>query len=249
MDIPDPEPTLDMKLTELNKVREGIRAKSVSPSLQRKLEEVNRVEQVYASNAIEGNRLTLRETELVLRGITVAGRSLNEHIEANNLAKAWDRMRSLSMDPLTEASMLELHAIVLAGIDSSQAGRFRTEGVRITGSRLIPANPASIPAKVTQAFSSYLANDGLDPVSKSADLHASITRIHPFVDGNGRVARLVQSIALNQAGYWPVLISPDDRNEYYNALEKGDEGDPIPYRTFVIDRLIADGRKKLELEG
>ena len=249
MDIPDPKQILDTKMSQIKQIRDGISAKAVSPSLQRKMEEVDRVEQVYASNAIEGNRLTLRETELVLRGITVSGRSLNEHIEANNLAKAWDQMRSLSMKPLTESAMLDLHAIVLAGIDPTQAGRFRTEGVRITGSRLIPANPASIPAKVTQAFSSYLEKDDIDLISKSADLHASITRIHPFIDGNGRVARLVQSIALNHAGYWPVLISPDDRGQYYEALEKGDEGDPIPYRIFVLDRLIADGRKKLDLLG
>lgn len=252
MDIPHPEPekpTIAAQLEGIERMRDMIRAHPHLPTAQLRMDEAERVEQVYSSNAIEGNRLTLRETELVLRGLTIGGRALKDHIEANNLARAWDHMRVISKAPMNEAALTDLHAIVLAGSPPGDAGVYRRVQGWVAGSRLVPANPASIAPKVTQLFNAFLANDGLHPVLKAADLHAGVARIHPFIDGNGRVSRLIQNMALNQAGYWPTLIQPEAKLDYYQALEASDTGDPTLFREYIAGRVMEAGQRRVELLG
>jgi Fic family protein len=252
MDIPDPEPAippLTAQLERIERIRDMLRAHPHSPTAQRRMDEAERVEQVYSSNAIEGNRLTLRETELVLRGLTIGGRELKDHIEASNLARAWDHMRTISKTPMNEAALTDLHAIVLAGSPPGDAGVYRRVQVWVTGSRLVPANPASIAPKVTQLFNTFLANDEMHPVLKAADLHAGVARIHPFIDGNGRVSRLIQNMALNQAGYWPAVIQPEGKLAYYEALEASDAGDPTLFRAYIAGRVLDAGQRRMALLG
>lgn len=199
------------------------------------------IELVYASNAIEGSRLTLRETQVVLeQGVTIAGKPLQDHIDARNGARAVAFMRDI-VDrelPLDAATLLALHTLVL-GADDPRAGRIRTFGVRIAGARHLPPPWP----EVSDAFDAMLGwyRDGRErthPVLLAADLHHAIARIHPFAEGNGRTARLIQNAHLMQFGYAPVIIDPAERLAYYEALARADDGDADAFREFIAEREV-----------
>jgi Fic family protein len=196
------------------------------------------VRMVHESNAIEGNSLTLRETELVLsKGVTVSGKPLKDHIEALNLAKAWEKVKELAKPgaSLTERDLLDLHRIVLTRVEDSFAGSYRTGAVRIAGSNLVPPNPLKVPDLMAELFASL--QDIAEPVERAAKLHHGIARIHPFADGNGRAARLAMNFLLLAAGYPPVSIPTDLRLAYYKALDAADAGDYQAWLDFLNGRL------------
>lgn len=196
------------------------------------------VRMVHESNAIEGNSLTLRETELVLsKGITVSGKPLKDHLEAVNLAIAWDRVKQLARPDavLTERDLLDLHRVVLTRVEDTFAGFYRTGTVRIAGSNHVPPNPVKVPDLMEELFAAIQVI--ADPVERAAKLHHGISSIHPFADGNGRAARLATNFVLIAAGYPPVSIAPDQRLAYYNALEVADSGDFQPWLDFIHDHL------------
>ncbi len=196
------------------------------------------VRMVYESNSIEGNTLTLRETELVLsKGVTVSGKPLKDHLEAVNLAKAWERVKELARPgaAFTEHDLLDLHRIVLTGVEDSFAGSYRTGAVRIAGANLVPPNPVKVPDLMSELFTGISTIS--DPVERAAKLHHGIARIHPFTDGNGRAARLAMNFILLSAGYPPVSIPTGLRQNYYNALEAADSGDFQTWLDFLTEQL------------
>ena len=193
---------------------------------------------VYESNSIEGNSLTLRETDLVLsRGVTVSGKPLKDHLEAVNLAMAWKQVQQLAQPAavLTERDLLDLHRIVLTRVEDNFAGTYRTGAVRIAGSNHIPPNPVKVPDLMEELFAEIQAT--ADPVERAAKLHYGIARIHPFADGNGRAARLAMNFILLAAGYPPVSIPTDLRQPYYTALEAADSGDFPAWLDFLTRQL------------
>ena len=193
---------------------------------------------VYESNAIEGNSLTLRETELVLsKGVTVSGKPLKDHLEAVNLSIAWERVKELAQPGslLTERDLLDLHRIVLTRVEDCFAGSYRTGAVRIAGSSHIPPNPVKVPDLMEELFTEIQTI--ADPVDRAAKLHYGIARIHPFADGNGRTARLAMNFVLLAAGYPPISIPTDLRQAYYNALEAADTGDFTSWLNFLTQQL------------
>ena len=210
-------------------------------------------EVIASSNQIEGNSLTLRETELVVsRGLTVAGKPLKDHLEAVNLKIAFDLMKSLARgeEALTERVVRELHQCILCRIDDSWAGQYRTMPVRISGSEYLPPSPLEV-AQLMADWQQYVSEsiNTLHPVSIAADAHEKFVSIHPFVDGNGRTARLIMNFILMRHGY-PAIIIPSDstsRFAYYDALEASQTtGDPEPFRQFIysaanvmLDRYLA----------
>jgi Fic family protein len=196
------------------------------------------VRMVHESNAIEGNSLTLRETELVLsKGVTVSGKPLKDHIEALNLAKAWEQVKELAKPNavLTERDLLDLHRIVLTRVEDSFAGSYRTGSVRIAGSNHVPPNPVTVP-ELREELITELGNIA-DPVERAAKLHHGIARIHPFADGNGRTARLAMNFVLISAGYPPISIPTDLRLAYYEALEAADSGNFQTWLDFLTQQL------------
>lgn len=196
------------------------------------------VRMVHESNAIEGNSLTLRETELVLsKGVTVSGKPLKDHIEALNLAKAWERVKELAQPgaDLTERDLLDLHRIVMTNVEDSFAGSYRSGAVRIAGSNHVPPNPIKVPDLMDALFAGLASVS--DPVERAAKLHHEIARIHPFADGNGRAARLAMNFVLLAAGYPPISIPTDLRMDYYRALESADSGDFPSWLGFLTTRL------------
>lgn len=196
------------------------------------------VRMVYESNSIEGNSLTLRETELVLsKGITVSGKPLKDHVEALNLSIAWERVKQLASSGggFTENELLELHRIVLTRVEDSHAGHYRSGAVRISGSSHVPPNPLKVPELMTALFQEIGSISDL--VESAAKLHHGIASIHPFTDGNGRTARLAMNFVLLAGGYPPISIPTELRHDYYKALESADSGDFPAFQAFLETQL------------
>ena len=183
------------------------------------------IEYTYDSNRIEGNTLTLRETDLIIhKGLTIGGKSMSEHLEAINHYEAINFIQDLvaSNEPFNQRNLLILHSLILHGIDRDNAGCFRKVPVMISGSRHIPPQPWQIDKLMEDYFLFYQRQQAqLHPVILAAELHEQLATIHPFIDGNGRTARLVMNLILLKAGYPIANISGDteSRLAYYQALE------------------------------
>lgn len=195
------------------------------------LDEWFRIELTYTSNAIEGNTLTRQETAVIVeKGLTVSSKSLKEHLEAVNHAKALDWIKEFigkigkSKNQIREADILNIHALILRGIDDANAGRYRNVPVRISGSEMILPNPRKVPELMKQFGKQINQKDKLHPVEIAANAHYELVTIHPFIDGNGRTARLLMNLIFLQYGYPPALIRKRDRLAYINSLEKAQLG-------------------------
>lgn len=193
----------------------------------RRLHEDFRVEATYHSNAIEGNTLTLAETEMVLEyGLTIGGHPLREHLEVTNHAKAYDALERLARTPLDLETVLFLHRLVKAQIDED-AGQLRTGPVHIRGASFTPPPAKDLPLYLAQ-WTRWLQSDHAlqyDPVTRAAVAHHDFESLHPFFDGNGRVGRLLLNIMLIQDGYPPALILREWRPRSIQALQQASAGD------------------------
>jgi cell filamentation protein, protein adenylyltransferase len=218
------------------------RQRPLPEALVRNLDEWFRVELTYTSNAIEGNTLTRRETALVVeKGLTVGGKSLTEHLEATNHAYAIDWVRAqVERNPqdVDERDILRMHALVLKGIDDSNAGRYRNIGVRISGSTVVLPHPFKVP-DLMAAFTDWLRHPGeLHPVELAAEAHYRLVTIHPFVDGNGRTARLLMNMLLLMNGYPAAIIQKRERLKYIGSLEKAQLGGSKDEFLRLISRAV-----------
>jgi Fic family protein len=197
-----------------------------------KLREQFAIEMTFNSNAIEGNRLTLKETFLVIsEGITVSGRSMKEHLEAKDHYDAIQFLYGLveqgRRQTVTEHLIRSLHQLVIADTEPDGAGAYRTGSVMITGSSHTPPEAHDVPILMSDLVKWIRARaSSLHPVELAALAHHRLTNIHPFVDGNGRTARLLMNLLLMQKGIPLAVILKNDRKKYYSALEKADQGSP-----------------------
>ena len=181
---------------------------------------------------------------MVEKGLTVAGKTLVEHLEATNHAQALDwitQQASRNPSDLTERDILKIHSIVLKGIDDTNAGYYRHVAVRIAGSRVVLPNPIKIPT-LMKALIDFIKKSKLHPVALAAEAHYQLVTMHPFVDGNGRTARLLMNIILLMGGYPLTIIRKSDRLAYINALEKAQlDGSKEDYFTLImkaVDRSL-----------
>lgn len=178
------------------------------------------VEYTYNSNAIEGNTLTLRETDMVLRGLTIDKKPLKDHMEAVGHQEAFDYVRELVRKnaPLTESVIKDIHFLVLAD-KKDDRGVYRRIPVRIMGAKHEPVQPYLILPKMEQLIIDY--NESPEHIiTKLARFHIEFEGIHPFIDGNGRTGRLLVNLELMKAGYPPIDIKFTDRLAYYNAFDE-----------------------------
>ena len=183
------------------------------------------LEYTFESNRIEGNTMTLRETDLVINeGLTISGKSMREHLEVINHQEAIAYIKHL-MDKntsLNEREVLSIHNLILRGIMPEDAGRYRRVQVMIKGSSFMPPQPFMVPKEMEDFFIWFETNrNSLHPIVLAAELHERLVTIHPFIDGNGRTSRLVMNLILLQNGYVIANIKGDydNRMRYYNALE------------------------------
>ena len=186
------------------------------------LEQWLKVELTYSSNAIEGNTLTRSETAIIIeKGLTIGGKSIREHLEAENHAQAYDFVRGLvakSRLEITLDDILQIHQLILFNIEPQHAGKFRNIPVRISGSLTVLPNPVKLPRLMVE-FMSWLHAATEHSVIIASEAQYRLVTIHPFIDGNGRTARLLTNLLLLQMGYTPALIRPEDRVQYIQAIE------------------------------
>ena len=208
------------------------------------------LEWTYNSNGIEGNTLTLRETQIVLEGITVGGKTLREHLEAINHEKAIEYIEDLvkEKNPVTEWNIKNIHQLVLKEIDDKNAGKYRSENVAIMGATHTPPDHLIVPELMEKLILNYQKWNKYHPIIKAALIHGELVKIHPFIDGNGRTSRLVMNLSLMNSGYLPVIIKKENRLEYYNALDKAHTtGDYTDFVKLVTNLEIEMINKYLNL--
>ena len=178
------------------------------------------VEYTYNSNAIEGNTLTLRETDLVLRGLTIDQKPLKDHMEAVGHKEAFEYVSELVKDnvPISENVIKQIHFLVLAD-KKDDRGVYRRVPVRIMGAQHEPVQPYLIEPKMEQLLRDFKESTE-HILTKLARFHIEFEGIHPFIDGNGRTGRLLVNLELMKAGYPPIDIKFTDRITYYNAFDE-----------------------------
>ena len=215
---------LPMDYKKLSEKKEKLDSyRPLNPALVKNLEEWFKIELTYTSNAIEGNTLSRAETALVVeKGLTIGGKSITEHLEATNHAAALDFIKeqiSRKSSDLKEKDILKIHEIILDRIDKENAGIYRRVPVRISGSAVVLPNPRKVQILMDDFFS-WLKKADLHPAHLAAQAHYRLVTIHPFVDGNGRTARLLMNLILMMNGYPPAIIRKNDRLAYISSLEK-----------------------------
>lgn len=199
-------------------------------------------DRVHSSAVTEGNRLTRRETIVVLTTGLVEAGSRRDILEVSNLAEAITQVEETLRrhDPLTAHLVRHLHSILLKEIDDTAAGKYRTEDVAISGAKVQPPSFLDVPDLVQQVLTSpILQDETINPVQKAAWIHWAFARIHPFRDGNGRIARLLQDYVLLRANYVPAPLQSEDREGgYYSSLEAADMGGGRPLLEVVAKNTL-----------
>jgi Fic family protein len=214
---------------------EGMRP--LPSSLVERLKKQMMIEYTYNSNAIEGNTLTLRETQLIIEeGMTVDGKSITETLEAKNHPEAIKFVERLvdAKSELTEEVILQLHKLIMSNI-TEDAGHYRTTGVKITGATFMPPPSSQVKPRIDELLKWLRENpDELTPIELAAAFHHRFVQIHPFSEGNGRTARLLMNALLMKAGYPFIATVPKlDRQKYLKTLAEADSGDTSSFMNFI----------------
>ncbi len=200
-----------------------------------RLHEQFTVEFTYNSNAIEGNTLTLRETDLVLKGLTIDKKPLKDHLEAVGHKEAFDYVTELvkSKTPISESVIKQIHYLVLSD-KKDDRGVYRKIPVTIMGAKHTPLQPYLIEPKIHELLEDY-KNSTEHIATKLARFHIEFEAIHPFIDGNGRTGRLLVNLELMKEGFPPIDIKFTDRIKYYNAFDEYHEKNSLG----VMEKLFA----------
>lgn len=214
-----------------------------------------KTELAYTSNAIEGNTLTRKETRLVIEeNLTSSSKPLKNYIEAVNHAKAFCKILELieNNSTLNENTILDIHKIILIGLDDTNAGFYRNCRVRISGSNTILPNPLKVPVLMEEFYKWLSANIKNEPIT-AIMAHLKFVSIHPFTDGNGRTARLLMNVLLLKYGYAPIIVRPTDRKKYLTAIEnyqtKNDEENYIKFMLRILNRSMKIAINMFEIEN
>ena len=230
---------VDALQREINKFR------PLSRNALKQLKEYYRIGLTYSSNALEGNSLTETETKIVLEeGMTIGGKPLKDHLEAMGHSEAYDRLYKLSKNNvIAEEDILEMHKLFYYRIDKKNAGVYRKVPVIITGADIKFPPPSKIKPLMHEFTRKIpLLRKKYHPVEHSALIHLGLVNIHPFIDGNGRTARLLMNLALLQAGYVITIIPPILRREYLDSLKASNRGDNKPFIN-LITAMVYESQK------
>ena len=221
----------------LEKKRKLDTLRPLPSSLVARLKKQMMIEYTYNSNAIEGNTLTLRETQLIIEeGMTVGGKSITETLEAKNHPEAIEFVERLvdAKSELTEEVILQLHKLIMSNI-TEDAGHYRTTGVKITGAIFMPPPSSQVKPKIDEHLKWLRKNpDELTPIELAAVFHHRFVQIHPFSEGNGRTARLLMNALLMKGGYPFIATVPKlDRQKYLKTLAEADSGNTSNFMNFI----------------
>jgi len=213
-----------------------------------KIRKFFRIKNIYHSNAIEGNVLNVGETrQVVEHGLTITGKPLKDQAEAKNLSEALDLLEELAKaktNSIREVDIRQIHQLILKGISDSDAGNYRTVAVEISGSKYRPYGPEEISIKMEEyaRWLSSVTSCEIEAGSKNAILHAAVAHtwlvtIHPFIDGNGRTARLILNLMLMRAGFPIAIITKEDRQRYYDSLEESQASDLSHFISLLTESI------------
>ncbi|HOS84599.1 MAG TPA: Fic family protein [Bacteroidales bacterium] len=219
-----------------------------------KMKEYFALKYTFESNRIEGNTLTLQETQLVVNeGITIGGKSMREHLEAINHSEAIDFVSTMLVgkEEISQRNVLEIHRLILKSIDNENAGTYRKVQVRISGSEHVPPDWLLVPQMMNDFFTHYKKQKKkLHPILLAAEMHERLVTIHPFIDGNGRTARLLMNCILLQHGYTIAIVKGDSdaKKQYYNALEQVQiHNNPNTFYELIVQNVIQSLQEHIEL--
>ena len=239
------------KLNDIDNLKKKLdKKRPLNPNSLKSLRESDILDWTYHSNAIEGNTLTLKETKVVLEGITIGGKSVNEHLEAINHKDAILFLEELVKreNKLTLRDIRDIHRLVLKEIDNPNAGIIRSENVRISGATHVPPDYLTINEELEKLMINYESWKDLHPVIRAGLLHGEFVKIHPFIDGNGRTSRLLMNFEVMKKGFPPIIIKKENSFDYYDALDKGATSkDYTNFINILIDLEIEMLNKYLEV--
>jgi Fic family protein len=213
----------DLNFEEIDKLKKKLDSFRPLPSeVLKNLHEDLVLRWTYNSNAIEGNTLTLKETKVALEGITIGGKTIREHFEVINHREAIFFVEDLvkKNEPLSQWQIKSIHQLILKNIDDKNAGSYRKNNVIISGASHVPPDFTQVPDLMESFIETYKSNFiKLHPVEKAARVHVDFVKIHPFIDGNGRTARLLMNLELMKSGFPPVILPVEKRLSYYEFLD------------------------------
>lgn len=219
----------------------------LTPDVLKQIQKYFRIKNIHHSNAIEGNRLDYGETRMVVEeGLTITGKPLKDTLEAKNLAHALDYFEELATQkdrPIKAYDIRQIHAAILKGIDDENGGRYRLSEVEISGSEFKPPTYIQIP-NMMELFCGWLEqvtspdyHTEINPIILACAAHTWFVYLHPFVDGNGRTARILMNLVLMRYGYPISIITRDSKARYYDALEISHCSDLTPFISLVVDTV------------
>ena len=216
----------------------------------KQIQEYYRIGLTYSSNALEGNTLDITETKVVLEdGLTINGKPLRDHLETLGHSDAFYELLKLSKNhTITENDIKNLHKLFYRHIDETNAGTYRTKKVIVTGSDVSFPNPDEL-SGLMQNFVQEIPKmqERMFPVEFAAMVHARFVNIHPFIDGNGRVARLIMNLALLQSGYNITVIPRVVRADYIRAIQETNHKNYTPFVNFISEMVLESQKEYLRL--
>ena len=237
------------RLKEIDELKSKIDTfRPLSKDILKQIKAYFKISFTYTSNAIEGNTLSLSETKIIIEdGITIGGKPVKDHLEVIGQANAYDLLFDIAQNEkdITEQTILKLHHMLYNNIDEAKSGKYRDCNVLITGSEYeLPKHD-----KLSELMQEFCAEipvkkENLHPVEFSAWLHERLVSIHPFIDGNGRTARLIMNLALLQAGYNIITIPPVVRNDYIFGLQEAQLKNNIQPFTNFISEMVLEAQKE-----
>ena len=237
------------RLQEIDNLKDKIDSfRPLSENILKQIKAYFKISFTYTSNAIEGNTLSLSETKIIIEdGITIGGKPVKDHLEVIGQANAYDLLFDIAQNEkdITEQTILKLHHMLYNNIDEAKSGKYRECNVLITGSEYeLPKHD-----KLSELMQEFCAEipvkkENLHPVEFSAWLHERLVSIHPFIDGNGRTARLIMNLALLQAGYNIITIPPVVRNDYIFGLQEAQLKNNIQPFTNFISEMVLEAQKE-----
>ena len=237
------------RLQEIDNLKAKIDSfRPLSENILKQIKAYFKISFTYTSNAIEGNTLSLSETKIIIEdGITIGGKPVKDHLEVIGQANAYDLLFDIAQNEkdITEQTILKLHHMLYNNIDEAKSGKYRECNVLITGSEYeLPKHD-----KLQELMQEFCAEipvkkENLHPVEFSAWLHERLVSIHPFIDGNGRTARLIMNLALLQAGYNIITIPPVVRNDYIFGLQEAQLKNNIQPFTNFISEMVLEAQKE-----
>lgn len=234
----------ESRMININKLKKYLEflnyKKLLESSIIEEIEKHLRTDYIYNSNAIEGNTLTYNETKVILEyGVTVKGKSLNEHLEVKGQEYALKFLKEIikENEDMNIRIIKDFHHLILAPNNIEIAGIFKKTPNFIGGSKTKTVSPFEVENKINKLIKNYKESNE-DIITKVSKFHADFEKIHPFVDGNGRTGRLLMNMELMKNGYPICIIENKDRLEYYNSLELAQtKNDYIKIISFIEKNL------------